>query len=74
MDNQHKKITGYRDLNEEEVAAMNACKAEGERLRSMISEMRSNPTIDQHWVDIAEESLQLGIMAAVRSIAQPDSF
>ena len=27
MDNQHKKITGYRDLSQEEIDAMNKSKA-----------------------------------------------
>ena len=32
MDNQHKMIKGYRDLSQEEINAMNAVNAEGERL------------------------------------------
>jgi hypothetical protein len=74
MDNQHKKIKGYRDLSQEEIDAMNAVKAEGERLRLLIEELRDNSDLDQRWVDIAETHLQQGIMAAVRSIAKPESF
>lgn len=33
MDNQHRKIKGYRELSEEEIALMNEIKEEGERLR-----------------------------------------
>lgn len=74
MDNQHKKIKGYRDLSQQEVNDMNDIKAEGERLKSVISAMRSRKEIDQRWVSIAETHLQQGIMAAVRAIAQPESF
>jgi hypothetical protein len=74
MDNQHKKIKGYRDLSQQEINDMNDVKAEGERLKKVIELMRSRKDIDQRWVSIAETHLQQGIMAAVRSIAQPESF
>lgn len=74
MDNQHKKIKGYRDLSQEEIDAMNSIKAEGERLKFLIEEMRDNSTLDMRWIDIAETHLQQGIMAAVRAVAQPESF
>lgn len=74
MDNQHKLIKGYRDLSQAEIDAMNAVKKEGERLGILIEELRDNDSLDQRWVSIAETHLQQGIMAAVRSIAQPTSF
>lgn len=74
MDNQHKMIKGYRDLSQEEINAMNAVKAEGERLGLLIEELRENTNLDQRWVSIAETHLQQGVMAAVRSIAKPESF
>lgn len=74
MENQHKKINGYRDLNQQEINDMNDIKAEGERLKNVIAAMRSRKEIDQRWVSIAETHLQQGIMAAVRAVAQPDSF
>lgn len=74
MDNQHKKITGYRDLSQQEIDAMNAIKAEGSRLGLLIEEMRDNPELDERWISIAEDHLQQGIMAAVRAVAKPESF
>lgn len=74
MKDQHTLIKGYRDLSQAEIDGMNTVKAEGERLRILIEELRDNKTIDHRWVDIAETHLQQGIMAAVRSIAQPESF
>ncbi len=74
MKDQHTKITGYRDLSQGEIDAMNAVKAEGARLELLIEELRVNSNIDQRWVDIAETHLQQGVMAAVRSIARPNSF
>ena len=74
MKDQHTKITGYRDLTQAEIDAMNAVKAEGARLALLIEELRVSSNIDQQWVDIAEVHLKQGVMAAVRSIAQPNSF
>jgi len=75
MKDQHKKIKGYRDLSQQEINDMNDIKAEGERLKNVIEAMRSRGvSLDQRWVDIAETHLQQGIMAAVRSVAKPDSF
>lgn len=74
MDNQHRIIKGYRELSQEEIDAMNAVKAEGERLGFLIEELKDNANLDQRWVSIAEAHLQQGIMAAVRSIAQPTTF
>ena len=74
MKDQHKLIKGYRDLSQAEIDAMNAVKAEGSRLGLLIGELRVDSNIDQRWVDIAETHLQQGIMAAVRSIAKPQSF
>lgn len=76
MENQHKQIKGYRDLNAQEIAAMNAIKQKGEELRTLISAIRCETAFqcDNRWVAIAETHLQQGIMALVRSVAQPDSF
>jgi len=74
MDNQHKKITGYRDLSQLEIDAMNAVKAKAEEVGFLIDELQANKSLDQRWVAIAKTDLQKGFMAAVRAIAQPGSF
>jgi hypothetical protein len=74
MDNQHKLIKGYRDLSEEEIRAMNEVKAQGEALGTLVDKLKANASLDQRWVEIAQDHLQQGIMAAVRSIAQPTTF
>lgn len=74
MDNQHQKITGYRDLSQEEIDAMNLIKAEGADLEALIERIGALPDVDQRWVAIAKTNLQQGIMALVRSVARPTSF
>lgn len=74
MENQHKSIKGYRDLSQSEIDAMNTIKGEGIRLGLLIQDLRDNPELDQRWISIAETHLQQGVMAAVRSVAQPTTF
>jgi len=80
MDNQHKKIKGYRDLTQDEIDLMNEAKQLSEVCGLFIDKLISthqatgNHTIDTRWVRIGETDLQTGFMALVRSIARPESF
>lgn len=84
------KITGYRQLSQEEVALMNEGKALAEQCGAYIAKLRQHPsshpsgnaptepgplpTLDQRWVSIGATSIQQGFMAVIRGIAQPTSF
>ena len=74
MDYQHRKITGYRDLSEAEIELINEIKQTGASLEALTSRLRTHHTLDQRWVNIGTTDLQKGIMALVRSVAQPESF
>jgi hypothetical protein len=74
MDNQHRKIKGYRELSQVEVDAMNAVKEKAAEVGELIRELQDNSSLDQRWVAIAKTDLQKGFMAATRSIAKPDFF
>ena len=77
MDNQHRKITGYRDLSQTEIDLINEIKEKGVVLGALISKMRApelGVTLDQRWVSVGATHLQEGLMALTRSVAQPDSF
>lgn len=67
-------ITGYRQLNKEEVALMNEIKAYGIELGNLVQKLRDRPELDQRWIRIGETHLQTGLMALTRSIAQPTTF
>lgn len=73
MDNQHRKIKGYRELSAEEIQAMNDIKAIGIQLGDMIEKLEGTDA-DQRWVAIAKTDLQKGIMSLVRSVAKPEVF
>jgi len=83
------KITGYRQLSEEEVALMNEGKALAEQCGAYIAKLRARdaaiaqtpPTsgdaprpLDQRWISIGATDLQRGFMAVIRGIAQPTTF
>lgn len=68
------KVTGYRQLNEAEAALMNEVKSKGVELGELVVKLRANPTLDQRWISIGATDLQTGLMALVRSIAQPTTF
>ena len=74
MKDQHEKIKGYRDLSQAEIDAMNAIKLKAEEVGILIQELFEAESTDKRWVAIAKTDLQTGFMAAVRSVAKPDSF
>lgn len=88
MENQHKKITGYRDLTQLEIDLMNEgkelavrCHEFHDKLFAMSAAPSIDPggtsepdTIDKRWLAIAKTDLQKGFMSLVRAIAKPTSF
>lgn len=74
MDNQHREIKGYRELNESEVAAMNEVKMKGVELGELVEKLRANKNLDQRWISIGATELQQGLMALTRAIANPTFF
>jgi hypothetical protein len=74
MENQHRKISGYRELSQEEIDAMNSIKELASAVGILVEELEDNPSLDQRWVAIAKTDLQKGFMAAVRAVAQPTTF
>lgn len=74
MDNQHRKIAGYRELSQAEIDQMNAVKTKAAEVGELMEQLATTAGLDQHWVGIARTHLQQGFMAAVRAIAQPTTF
>jgi len=88
MDNQHRRISGYRELSQTEIDLMNEVKAKGEELRALlvrieevIKDVPQPPAGIAHeadhplfWLRYADGTFRSGVMYAVRAIAQPSSF
>ena len=74
MDNQHKKIKGYRDLSQEEIDMMNKIKELGVELGQLVESLEYADETDKRWVAIGKTDLQKGVMSLVRSVAKPETF
>lgn len=74
MKNQHKKITGYRDLSQEEIDLMNEGKALAEEVGAFVEKLRAIEGLDQRWISTGVTDLQKGFMSVIRGVAQPSTF
>lgn len=80
MDNQHRKIKGYRDLTQAEIDLMNEIKQKGIELDALVEKVRQHGTTTDgsgepiRWAAIARTDLQQGLMALTRSVARPEFF
>lgn len=76
MDNQHRKIKGYRELSQQEIDLMNEVKEKGAELGEVIARLEAltEDKPDMRWVSIGKTQIQLGLMAVTRGITKPDFF
>lgn len=89
MDNQHRRIRGYRDLSQAEIDLMNEVKGAGEQLAQLLDKCRDVDVVEgkngdrehdevldeaSRWRSIAKTHLQQGLMALTRSVAKPAFF
>lgn len=88
MDNQHRKIKGYRELNQDEIDLMNEIKEAGIRIGALVDKVnRINSATDDEdfaelvtrsqamrWTAEAKADLQKGLMCLTRAVAKPEFF
>lgn len=81
MENQHRKITGYRELSQDEIDLMNEGKALSAQVGAYIDKLQaaefaqtSDQVPDGRWLALGKTDLQRGFMAVIRSIAKPTTF
>jgi hypothetical protein len=72
VDNQHKQISGYRDLSTEEIAIMNKLKACEKDVLALVQEVHNTPGVNARSAAIAKTEIQTGFMWAIRAIARPN--
>lgn len=74
-ENQHRKISGYGDLDESEIALMNRIKAKEAEAAELVQLVRATiPAGEpQRQVAIAIGALEEGFMRLVRAVARPAS-
>jgi hypothetical protein len=78
LENQHRHITGYRELSREEIDLINVIKKYATGVGGIVFSLKADGvkpnSVDQRWLSIAETDLQKGFMSLVRSITKPESF
>lgn len=74
MDNQHRKIKGYRELTQDEIDLMNEIKTKGAELGELVKKLRANTDLEQRWISIGATHMQQGLMALTRGVARPEFF
>ena len=74
MDNQHRQIKGYRELNSRDIALMSRIKEKGAELEGLISTLRSQTEADPRWLGIGDTHLQQSLMARTRAVVKPTFF
>lgn len=84
MDNQHRKITGYRDLTQEEIDLMNKIKAAGTDVLRVLHDEISDAIAKRteefgtpdgesyRWLNIGRTHYQQALMAMTRAVASPN--
>lgn len=74
MDNQHRHIKGYRELDPDEIEMMNVVKEMAAEVGDLIKTMAHQEGLDQRWVSLAKTHLQQGFIAAIVAITKSDFF
>lgn len=78
MENQHRKIKGYKlgivELTQDEIDMMNEVKECGVQLDVVVKKLKEMKHTDKRWVAIGATDLQTGLMALTRAVAKPDFF
>jgi hypothetical protein len=82
MDNQHRKISGYRELSQEEIDLINRIKAFGPQLEELVNALETfvhsqpgdTPGNPLSWLYSGKFALQKGLMFLTRAIARPTFF
>lgn len=76
MDNQHRKIEGYRELDADEIDLINDIKEAEACAAELLAELekRNIQTGDEgarRWAALARTHLETGFMFAIKAVARP---
>lgn len=74
MENQHRKIMGYRELDPEEIKLINEAKRLSEACGKLVRKLELIEETDKRCVEIGKTELQQGFTWLIRSIAKPTTF
>lgn len=70
MDNQHRKITGYRELSQSEIDGINSIKALEQDAAQLFKQLSEIPDVDQRALAVAKTNLQQACMWLTKGVAR----
>lgn len=68
------RISGYRELSDEELALVNSLKETANRIGALVDALEQDSQLDQRWISIGRTHLQQGFMGLIRGVTQPRGF
>lgn len=74
MDNQHRQIKGYNELDQTTIDSINDVKLKANEVKAMIDDLNKKLEMDTRWLQLAEDDIQTGFMKLIRSITKPGSY
>lgn len=73
VENQHRKIKGYADLDQAEIDAINRIKSQLEDIADLWYEIRDSFDVNMRWMNIAKTHFEEGSAAFVKAVARGES-
>jgi len=74
VENQHRQIKDYKELDQEQIDLMNEIKTKAEEVGQLLTSLYGNSKNDSRWLSIGKTHLQQGFMALTRGVTNPDFF
>jgi hypothetical protein len=85
MENQHRKISGYRELTQQEIYLMNQIKALGPLIEAVVYDIKEHVQLNhnnqefidaecQKWLEDGKMEMKKGLMSLTRAVARPKFF
>ncbi len=72
VDNQHRQISGYRDLSKEDIIKINELKNSEAHLNHLIAAMNLNDDTNKRSIAIAATHFETGFMYLIKAVAKPN--
>jgi len=72
VDNQHRQISGYRDLSQDDIDLMNEMKKQERDMLTALEAFEKDERFNKRSLAIARTNLQTGYMWLIRALARPN--
>lgn len=73
MENQHQRITGYRDFDEDTIHTINTIKGVERSVASLWRNIQENTEADKRELALAKTHFEDAFMHFVKAVAKPES-